>query len=345
MTRIALLLTFLALVSGCDSRSSPEYLLNEYAARVSRVTEQPIPNSTPPLTLPPLRERQHSIPDIRVTALSALDLLQCPALSQKIAWRNSSLGKQMPPSKLLHYEKQLLNELSNCLEYLKEQQKDPETQQQLRTLLQQKREALPNVRWNLLFAETELARQLRNPPHLLPTTGDNGRQGTLTALNFMGHYILDQTLAAPYDSEQLELHLQQISASRYSGQLLASVQALTQTLNQVASMLNQAEIQCKNTLQVTQAERLNNVFHQFYADGLQPYLARVIKAGEEWRLTLLQLIQQLPPAPDPAMQSYLHAVTSAHASDSLWEQLDQAIQRHTHSWQTLLSQCNLMPSR
>ena len=352
MIRYTLLL-LLAAFAGCQPNSPIDNLLDDYRKRIQRVTGVTLPQSTiethrpPLLQLPTLKERVYEIPDTRMKVLAALDLLECPRLSKVVAYRNSSLGRQMLPSQRLHYEKSLILELSACIVYLQKSEPDSELLTELPSLLQRKRAQLPGIQWNALFGNVELTRQLALPADSL-SDENSGRTGTLNTLRYVHRYLSDHTLSTPYSRTDLETHLQQLTASEYSGQLLRSVVQLTQGLVDVAYLLDTRLSQhpvCPNGNVMPEAERLKTVFNLLYAQGLQGYLSRIHKEGTEWRQAMQVLLQQLPPPPSDTMNDYLKQVVYDDSAESLWFQLDQAIQKHTQAWQRLLTQCELMPAR
>ena len=278
-----------------------------------------------------------------MNAIDALGLIQCPGLSQLVAWRNSSLGKQMQPSQLLHYEKQLVNELSNCIQSLAGVEQQQELQKQLEDILVEKQNTLPAVRWNAVFADTELTKQLRSNGRLLSGNSDNGQQGTLEVLNYLTIYLPDSALLSPYDNRNLELQLQQLLASHYSGQLIYSVIKLTETLNNISEMLSMANIICPDKAATIKAERLNNVFRLFYIDAIQPYLAQIVRDGQGWRQRMSQLLKQLPVPPSVQMQHFIDSIILEQGEDSIWEALNKAVDTHTKNWQRIFTECGLMP--
>ena len=346
MIRFLLVLQLL-LITGCQPGTLADALLGDYLKRISRVTGVDIiayeENKTP--VLPALRERTFDIPDIRMKALAALDLLECPELSKVVAYRNSSLGRQMPPSQRLHYEKQLLNELSDCIRYLQTANPESDVLAELRSITLKKRDQLPAIRWNALFGNVELAKQLTVSPQSLPDE-HTGQTGTVNTLLYLNRYLVDQTLSEPYTRAQMEEQLQQLVASHYSGQLIRSVIQLTYTLNEVArlleSRLQQRPVCPKGRLMPT-AERLQNVFRLLYANRVQAYLSRIHREGIEWRVALQQVLHQLPSAPTESMRLYLQRIAFQQSPASIWFQLDQATRRHTAAWQAVLNECNLMP--
>ena len=344
-----LLPLLLFILSGCQPGNPMDDLLDDYLKRISRVTgidSVPHKNTINP-TLPPLKERIYDIPDIRMKALAALNLLECPRLSEVVAYRNSSLGRQMLPSQRLHYEKELLNELAGCIQYLQETEPDSKILPELRSITHRKQAQLPAVRWNALFGHVELANQLILLPESLPDK-HSGQTGTINALLYLNRYLPDQTLAAPYTKAELEQHLQQLTASHYSGQLLRSAIRLTDTLNAVAYLLETRLKQrplCPKGHLMPAAERLQNVFRLIYTSQIQAWLSRIHQEGSAWRSAMKQLLQQLPSPPSEPMDDYLQQITSNQSPVGIWYQLDQSVKHHTSAWQAVLSECNLMPAR
>lgn len=335
------------LLAGCKPASPMDALLSDYMQRISRVTEISITPASEEQTprLPPLSERAFDIPDIRMKALKALDLLECPRLSKVVAYRNSSLGRQMQPSQRLHYEKELLNELSACIQHLQDAEPESDILPELRSVTLRKRDQLPAIRWNTLFGHVELADQLMVSMQSLPDE-HTGQNGTLSTLHYLSHYFADQSLTSPYTRPEMESRLQQLIASHYSGQLIRSAVELTYSLNEVARMLEhrlQQQPLCPNGRLMPAAERLQNVFRRLYANGVQTYLSRIHREGAEWRTAMHELLRQLPVPPSAAMQFYLQQITSIQSPSSIWWQLDQATRHHTIVWQTVLGECGLPP--
>ncbi|WP_419535597.1 DUF3080 family protein [Endozoicomonas sp.] len=343
----ALLLLAVFLLSGCSDQSSPDYFLEEYTKRLSRVTDVDLPGPDIALpALPPLRQRAYPAPDIRIKALEALDLLKCPALSQAVAYRNSSLGKQMLPSQHYFYEKTLLSLIPQCIRFLEQTDEDPEVIAKLQGVFTEKQASFPAIEWNLIFANTEFSRQLESQGRLLPADGQTGFQGTREALNYLTQLLPDQTLEAPYTLANLENHLQQVSASRYLGALIYTAAVLSQTLNHAATILErrlQKGPVCP-AADPAEEERLHNVFRLFYREKVQPYLARVHQEGGIIRNDVRRLLSFLPAAPDEEAQRYLRVITQASNLNSPWYRLEQSIKHHTSVWGRFLEQCGKTPA-
>ena len=346
LARIASLFALLTVVLyGCSQRGAPEYFLDQYTTRLSRVTD--IEFSGPKLVvpaLPPLRHRSYPTPDIRLKALEAIDLLKCPTLSQAIAYRNSSLGKQMLPSSHYFHEKALLKLIPECINTLQAKAQDNRHGKiinRLQKVLKEKQTGFPAIQWNLLFANTEISQQLSSPGRSLPVKGPSGFQGTREALAYLIRLLPDRTLAAPYTLDVLESHLQQVSASRYLGQQIYSATLLSQTLNHAASILEQRLHKgpvCQQGAHSDEQQRLYNVFRLFYQEQIQPYLSQIHQQGSAIELDWQQLLAQLPPAPTPVMTEYLQTLFGN-------DLLQRSITRHTDVWQAIFDQCGSLPGR
>ena len=343
----ALLLLAVFLLSGCSDQSSPDYFLEEYTKRLSRVTDVGLPEPDIVLpALPSLRQRAYPAPDIRIKALEALDLLKCPALSQAVAYRNSSLGKQMLPSQHYFYEKTLLSLIPQCIRFLEQTNEDQEVIAKLQGVFTEKRASFPAIEWNLIFANTEFSRQLESQGRLLPADGQAGFQGTREALNYLTRLLPDQTLEAPYTLTDLENHLQQVSASRYLGALIYTTAVLSQTLNHAAAILErrlQKGPVCP-AADPAEEERLHNVFRLFYREKVQPYLARIHEEGGIIRNDVRRLLSLLPAAPDEETQRYLRVITQESNLNSPWYRLEQSIKHHTSVWGKFLGLCGKTPA-
>ncbi|MEC7433596.1 MAG: DUF3080 family protein, partial [Pseudomonadota bacterium] len=76
---------------------------------------------------------------------------------------------------------------------------------------------------------------------------------------------------------------------------------------------------------------------------IQPYMSDVSRARDSLIAGFEELARQqqavMPESFTPWYQRHLAADTR----NSLWQELDQAMMRHTRHWQDLLGQCGLRP--
>lgn len=345
MKRALSLIPFILLLTAC-SPSPEDAFMQDYLKRISRVMDQSFSSFHPDskTTVPVLQDREYVIASTHIKAITALDLLQCPKLSQKVAHRNSSLGKQMLPSQRLHYEKELLIELEGCIQYLETVEVAPSILPLLKTIYSNKQHQLPMVRWNVLFGgQVELIDQLHLSRYPLPKE-DSGKQGTLGSLNYLSLYFSATTTEPPYTRPEFEKQLQQLNASNYSGQLIRSALQLTHTLNEVSIMLEQRMTLspiCPNGSLTPTGERLHNVFQLLYAGKIQPYLANINQQGMAWQQIFSKLLGELPSPPTSAMKIYLQHISSSREQTGIWKELQQSILRHVDSWQSVFKQCRI----
>ena len=339
---IVVYLISLLFLTACSPNAHYDNVMQDYLKRVSRVTDieyKPFDNALFP-AIPPLSSRQFNISDTTMKAFTALDLLLCPRLSQKVAYRNSSLGRQMMPSQRLHYEKELLIELEACIDYLQTREEPPEILEELQTIESRKRAQLPMVLWNAMFGNVEFIDQLHQTRYPLTDEGQ-GREGTLNSLHYLSRYFPDPDAQPPYSREELERHLQQFNASDYSGRLVYSVVRLTYTLNEIAFLLetslNEKAICPDGKLNQT-GERLMNVFKLIYIGKLQPYLSQISRQQDEWQQAVLMVLSQLPEPPTAEMSVYLDQLA---ARNGISANLQSAVLRHVKNWTVVFDRCGV----
>jgi len=121
---------------------------------------------------------------------------------------------------------------------------------------------------------------------------------------------------------------------------------LTNHLNAVAEAIDKRLSRkpfCFKGHQPPRANVLNNVFRKYYVQQVQPYMAEVEQNAKPWFTAHTAIIKKLPPT--PAMKVYADQVFSPQHNNSLWSRWIAARDRHTKAWQTILGQCNMMPSR
>ncbi|WVM90986.1 DUF3080 family protein [Halopseudomonas pachastrellae] len=113
------------LLTGCQPQPAAEQQMENYLDRLARVLRQdwqPFPaDSLSRYRLPERRDSLYSIPAERIGLLELLvDVNPCRPLQQRVAERNSVLGKVMPWSSRLAYEGELLRAMEQCLGTLNE---------------------------------------------------------------------------------------------------------------------------------------------------------------------------------------------------------------------------------
>jgi hypothetical protein len=343
------LIAVLLILSGC-SPSSPQAVLEDYQQRVANVLEQELALVQPATTLPlpSRRARQQQLAETRGGLLDTLELRHC-GLLPLIAERNSSLGKVKPPSQLLSYELRFFTLLQRC--YRQDQQRpllDMEFSQQLALLYRLKQANLPGVFWNAVFTSIAIERNLSLSRPPLPLTGHPGYGDSLRALQLLNRIGagLDppaQTYRQPDRLAQLEEHYEALHHSEYGSQLFTSLRLLIDTLNRTAATIEQRLAQRPLCLRgrTPQAQYLKNVFDRYYTAKLQGYLSQVYRQGRPWLEQLNRLAVMQPSS--EAFDAFRQQMLNPEAKQGLWQQFEQALERHTQSWQRVLTECGMMP--
>jgi hypothetical protein len=237
----------------------------------------------------------------------------------------------MRPPERLRYEYAFLAAAVRCLA-------DPtgDEDDAVRTLLEEllaaKREALPLVARNATLGSDALASQ-----HALAVAGlEPGRvRGLGTAELDALHGLADRaTGRIPPDDARWHDPWAILEASRYGGRLHRSLAVLTAHLDAVSARLEAHQPLCPSGRAGERAHILENVFLRYYAQGVQPYLGAVDRAGWAWReaLTALAASGAAPVGvlrPDPVSRAA--------------ERMRAARDRHTRLWQDVLAGCGLGP--
>jgi len=341
-------------LAGCG-RDTPQAVLDNYLERVASTLEQPLPEliTARVQALPARRERRLPVVEVRAGILDALDLGDC-GLLPLIAERNSILGKVKPPSAVMRYEFQFFALLDACY---RRDQRNPINEREfsiyLAEIYRTKRKNLSAIVWNALFTSAELEANLSLAKDPLPLLGNPGYGDSLRALQALDRYrqaVLSQRSGAPFRvppaNQDLENHYFALYRSTYGGQLFSSLRLLTAKLNQAATLIDRTLEHrpfCLSGRPTPKAQYLKNVFTQFYAGEVQPYLAMVHRQGEPWLTLMAQLAAPLDGESGP-LDDYRQRMLSTTAPDSLWSQYQRSLQRHTESWQRVLHQCGLMPT-
>lgn len=350
--RAASLLTACLSLIGC-AEPSAEKMLENYVSRVSNALDQPIefkPNTAARLPAFPLRrERLLEVAPIREGLLDVLEFRQCDLLPL-ISERNSNLGRVMQPSQQLRYELRFLPALYDCRRQL---MADPHENSstfvnRVNEIIAHKERELPKLIWNSIYTSSEMEQQFSLAKTALPLESQGRISDIETAL---GAFIRISELTQlsewpePRMIQDIEKYYEVLYRNASGGEWLKSIDWLTYTLSQVAegieARLDRRAI-CFNQQPNNQSAIVRNVFLNFYAGELQPYLSQVHQFGERW-LSSHELILTNLTLPD-SMLEYQQKVLSKTHPDGLWQTYTQARDRHTLAWQRLLNQCGMLPS-
>ncbi len=102
---------------------------------------------------------------------------------------------------------------------------------------------------------------------------------------------------------------------------------------------------CPMGRKTTRGEYLHNVFVKFYAGEVQPYVGALHRQSAPLLAALEALWKVQTVAPPTAFFAFYDRWLSPATADGLWQSFDRAVKEHTRAWQSVLSQCGLMPRR
>ncbi|MGI0116826.1 DUF3080 family protein [Zooshikella sp. RANM57] len=337
-----LLLCSLLLLAGCNN-NSPTAKFDNYVARLARALEQPTPSLNIDWTLwqyPRRSVRWIAPQDIRLNFLAILSIKHCHSLTQRIAERNSALGKVMPITQQAIYERQLLPELSACLKH--PESTSAELRETLRQWMTVKQAQLPSTYWNALYNSSEMLHHFslatpplaEQPPSLTPT---------LQALSYLTTFSQQRDTPIP-DVQMLTLqlnqHLQKLQQRATGGELIrASVLAntLLKKANQLMATVSAQQI-CPQHRPTPKSRILSQVLQKFYLQQIQPYLAQLSQQLNQWQIAHQNLLNTIPDEHIPATMNQFIAKTVAE-NTGLHAMLKQQTTRHIAYWKQILKQC------
>lgn len=336
-------------LGGCESRSDLEQRLDEYQWRLfnSLNIKADLPAATFSIVVyPRQRELQRPLAPVAINLLEFLRLSRCD-LQRLLGQRNSSLGQVMAASQRLFYELDFIQLAPDCIAEL-QRLGHQALATQLEAAIALKQQQLPDVVFNAIWAGPEFQRLFSTsiPPFEL-----SGLQQTPVALEQsleqLAHALNQEPLSAfsPEEKVTLENALGVVASEKYMGRLLQSAVLLTQRLNGLTQVVEHQWSQrglCPQGVVTPEARVLQRVFLRFYIGDLQPYIALLHQRGERLRM-LLESMPGLNVSANTSLAVYWRSHWAETMDQSVWQQYQLAVSRHTRLWQRLLSDCALMP--
>lgn len=331
---------------GCNPFSDAESLTDEYLERLARVldTAPVLRAELPAGSIPPRRrERILALPELDLGMLDFLSLYGCE-LQYVVGERNSVMGKVMQPINQLRYEIRFIRAAEACLPEVD----DEELTDALESAIESKRGSLPLAVWNATWGTEEVERQFTLSKGYYPVA-ETGNPASdlvrdLQQLNRQVEALLAQKLEISLENLG-QIH-QRWQADVLAGQTINSARLLISTLNAGTELLGtrlEGRPLCLNGQPNNQSEIVQNFFFSIYIGKIQPYMSDVSRARDSLIAGFEELARQqqavMPESFTPWYQRHLAADTR----NSLWQELDQAMMRHTRHWQDLLGQCGLRP--
>ena len=203
---------------GCFGGSTVKQSIDDYAARLSRVLDTPLPDSfndkitTPLPKLADSATLKHTIEGVSINLREFYALQDCE-LGTVVAERNTSLGKSQLPSQRLVYESKLLNVLKSCEAMLTRENESNQRNAALTATIaswrEQKTQNYSKTWANLVQGSQELRLALNTPERLFSVENNKDTLSSVNALYYINSLSNKEVLlsdmyfsnTAPSDTE------------------------------------------------------------------------------------------------------------------------------------------------
>lgn len=335
----------LMLLSGCNPFSEARPMMDEYVERVARVLElEPrLSNLESPSQIPRRRNRLLPMPDLDMGMLDFLSLYGCE-LQVVVGEKNSVMGKVMQPLNRLRYELRFIQAAQDCLP----ETDDEDLVEALEKAIESKQDSLPIAIWNATWGVEEVETLFTLAKGYYPVTAEGN---PVSDLALDAHQLNDAVTALLAGELEVSLEFagavqQRWQAEYRAGQLINSASLLTTRLDDATALLQsrvQGQPLCLKGKPNNQSEIVQSMFFSVYIEKIQPYMSAVGRARVALMEPLAKLAQRQKAVMPPAFMAWHEQHLSQVADVSLWRDLDQAMARHTRSWQSLLEQCGMRP--
>ena len=356
---------------GCFGGSTVKQSIDDYAARLSRVLDAPLPDSfndkitTPLPKLADSATLKHAIEGVNINLREFYALQDCE-LGTVVAERNTSLGKSQLPSQRLVYESKLLNVLKSCEAALTKENESNQRNAALAATIsswrEQKTQDYSKTWANLVQGSQELRLALNTPERLFSVENNKDALSSVNALYYIsslsnkGLLLSDMyssnTASSDTETEatnennseriiessELEQQLKIIRSARLPATLWHTQQTLTQNLSLLTNMLETEldAVSCPEGRASDKAKILRNVFYLFFIEEIQPVGSLVnqyhYKLAPLWENWLAQ----------PSLHEEFKRYIRQQSQDG-FNQYSSAMKAHVNLWQGFLGRCNLSP--
>ena len=356
---------------GCFGGSTVKQSIDDYAARLSRVLDTPLPDSfndkitTPLPKLADSATLKHAIEGVNINLREFYALQDCE-LGTVVAERNTSLGKSQLPSQRLVYESKLLNVLKSCEAALTKENESYQRNAALAATIaswrEQKTQDYSKTWANLVQGSQELRLALNTPERLFSVENNKDALSSVNALYYInslsnkGLLLSDMyssnTASSDTETEatnennsesiiessELEQQLKIIRSARLPATLWHTQQTLTQNLSLLTDMLETEldAVSCPEGRASDKAKILRNVFYLFFIEEIQPVGSLVnqyhYKLAPLWEDWLAQ----------PSLHEEFKRYIRQQSQDG-FNQYSSVMKAHVNLWQGFLGRCNLSP--
>ncbi len=345
LCRVGIISASLFTLLGCFGGNTVKHSIEDYAQRLSRVIDTPLPdtfNNNITTPLPKLADSttlKHTIEGVSINLREFYALQDCE-LGTVVAERNTSLGKSQMPSQRLVYESKLLTVLKSCEAALSEEDETNKNNAALAATIalwrEQKTQDYTKTWANLIQGSQELRLALNTPERLMSVEHNKDALSSVNALYYIDSlHIQNQT---PIDSSELEQQLQIIRSARLPATLWHTQQTLTQNLSLLTDMLATEldTVSCPEGRASDKAKILRNVFYLFFIEEIQPvgslvnqYHYKLAPLWEDW-------LEQ------PSLHEEFKRYIRQQSQDG-FDKYTRAMKAHVNLWQDFLGRCNLSP--
>jgi len=338
---------------GCFGGDTVKHSIENYAERLSRVLDVPLPEAfndnlvTPLPKLSDSASLKHNIEPISINLREFYALQDCE-LGTVVAQRNTSLGKSQLPSQRLVHESKLLNVLQSCEAALTADKENNQNNAALAATLSSWREQKTvdyTKTWaNLIQGSQEVRLALNTPERLFAVENNKDVLSSVNALFYLnslnnrGPKNDGETNAAPIQSNELETQLQIIRSARLPASLWHTQQTLAHNLSLLTQMLTVEleAVSCPQGRASDKAKILRNVFYLFFIEEIQPVGSLVnqyhYKLAPLWEAWL----------DEPSLHNEFKRYIRQQTHDGFM-QYSNAMKEHVNLWQGFLGRCNLSP--
>ena len=356
---------------GCFGGSTVKQSIDDYAARLSRVLDTPLPDSfndkitTPLPKLADSATLKHAIEGVDINLREFYALQDCE-LGTVVAERNTSLGKSQLPSQRLVYESKLLNVLRSCEAALTKENESNQRNAALAATIsswrEQKTQDYSKTWANLVQGSQELRLALNTPERLFSVENNKDALSSVNALYYINSLNNKELLLSDMyssntassdteteatnennseriiESSELEQQLKIIRSARLPATLWHTQQTLTQNLSLLTNMLETEldAVSCPEGRASDKAKILRNVFYLFFIEEIQPVGSLVnqyhYKLAPLWEDWLAQ----------PSLHEEFKRYIRQQSQDG-FNQYSSVMKAHVNLWQGFLGRCNLSP--
>lgn len=358
-------------LTGCFGGSTVKQSIDDYAARLSRVLDVPLPDSfnnkitTPLPKLADSATLKHTIEGVSINLREFYALQDCE-LGTVVAERNTSLGKSQLPSQRLVYESKLLNVLKSCEAALTKENESNQRNAALAATIaswrEQKTQDYSKTWANLVQGSQELRLALNTPERLFSVENNKDALSSVNALYYINSLSNKELLLSDMyssntassdtetettnennsesiiESRELEQQLKIIRSARLPATLWHTQQTLTQNLSLLTNMLETEldAVSCPEGRASDKAKILRNVFYLFFIEEIQPVGSLVnqyhYKLAPLWEDWLAQ----------PSLHEEFKRYIRQQSQDG-FNQYSSVMKAHVNLWQGFLGRCNLSP--